>query len=117
MVALWFEVVPSTRCTSCTSCLLHFPQRARPVVVSLACKPLPPWLPLPADALLQRDALRPLPLVVEDLANLAIALCAHEEQMEPAWRVLAAQCGSRAAEGSGLTQGGLLWLAQLRLCC
>lgn len=53
--------------------------------------------------------------MVEDVASLAIALCAHEEEMELAWRALAAQCGSRAAEGSGLTQGGLLWLAQLRL--
>ncbi|PRW59883.1 hypothetical protein C2E21_1370 [Chlorella sorokiniana] len=71
--------------------------RAGMVHALYACPPL-------LDALLQRDALRPLSLVVEDVGNPAIALCAHSEDMEAAWRALAVQCDSRMTQDAGLTQ-------------
>lgn len=101
------------------------PASAASAVHLLMASPLPHSPPPLADALLQRDALRPLSLVVEDLGNLAIALCAHGEHMDAAWRALAAQCDPRVAEGDGLAQGGLIrlsvagWVSGVRsmLCC
>ena len=54
-----------------------------------------------ADALLARDALRPVSLVAEDLASLAIALCASTQEMAAAWRQLAFQCDPRLAAQGG----------------
>lgn len=84
---------------------------ARTAISGIHCRfqatPSPPPPPL-TDALLQLDALRPLSLVVEDLANLAIELCAHHEHMETVWRELAAQCDERVSEDDSMTHGELL---------
>lgn len=59
--------------------------------------PPPNRPPTRADALLARDALRPPSLVAEDLASLAVALCASNAEMGGAWRQLAAACDPRLA--------------------
>lgn len=85
-----------------------------PSVPHRHCAAPPPSLPR-ADALLQREALRPVSLVAQDLASLAIALCARGEDMAGAWRALAAECDDRVDEDASLTQGAdAYWCLQRR---
>ncbi|PRW60391.1 Rho GTPase-activating [Chlorella sorokiniana] len=58
------------------------------------------------DMILQADGLRTPTLLARDAANLAVALCATSEQMDGAWRTLAARAAG--AEGfAGTTEEAL----------
>ena len=72
--------------------------------------------------ILQADGLRTPTLLARDAANLAVALCASSEQMDCAWRTLAARAagtegfvgtsteGGRVGAGLGRGGGGSLML-------
>lgn len=61
--------------------------------------------------ILQQDGLRTPTLLARDAANLAVALCASAEQMDGAWRTLAARAGGGEGFAGSTAEGGC-WVGQ-----
>ena len=69
-----------------------------------SCRPNPH--PPAADMILQADGLRTPTLLARGAANLAVALCASSEQMDGAWRTLAARAAGTEGFAGTSAEGG-----------